>query len=675
MLQWIRGGMRDRRLQFAIRTSPSLRLVLICSALIFVSTDATYAQDECMDCHDEPDLTKVGRNGRVISLYIDLATYRASIHGDFDCIDCHQDVDPEDLPHPEHLAKVDCSMCHDDVAEVFASSIHAVALRNGAEDAPGCPDCHGHHDIFPSSDPRSKTYPLNLASTCAVCHADPRIVKKYAIPVGNPLEAYENSVHGVALMSESNFDAATCSSCHGSHDIKTMANPQSTIYWTNVAATCGKCHPQIATQFEASVHGTAVRQGIRQAPVCTDCHGEHGVTSPENPSSPVHPLRVSKYTCERCHASEQMNQRYGIAAGRVSTFENSYHGLAIKGGSVAAANCASCHGIHNILPSTDPNSLVNPANLQSTCGRCHPKISENVTLGPVHLTSSSTPGRVVQVVRRIYIYMIIVVIGGMIVHNVFDFAGRIRRRRWLRSHGVPSHVYQSEVLHVRWSTDERVQHWILAASFFLLVVTGFALKYPEVWWAKEFVGFGWLFNLRGLVHRIAGASFLVLGIYHLYYMFFTRRGRSLTRAMAILARDIRDVSDNVLYYSGLRTSPPRFDHFNYMEKVEYYALLWGTVVMGCTGLMLWFNEITLALFPRWVIDLVTVVHLYEAWLATLAIAVWHFYFVIFNPDVYPVNTSMINGYISDEHLRDEYSLEWERLHRPTESKTSAPSEE
>jgi formate dehydrogenase gamma subunit len=646
----------------------------IVATLCFVPGTAP-AQDECMECHEDPDLTKAGPAGQLISLYVDLFKFRGSIHGDFDCVDCHADTDPDDLPHDEDLDKVDCSMCHDDAMEEYKESIHAVSLSKGAIDAPTCADCHGHHDIYPSTDRRSSTYILNLASTCASCHADPKLVDKYHIPVRDPLRAYVQSVHGVALMTEENFDAATCTSCHGSHKIRTMADPKSTIYWANVSSTCGQCHPEISEQFDKSVHGVAVSQGVRGAPVCTDCHGEHGVKPIDSPESPVHPLRVSEDTCERCHASEMMTERYGIAGGRVSTFEDSYHGLAIKGGSLSAANCASCHGIHNILASSDPNSLVNPANLPRTCGQCHPNATENVAKGPVHLTSTTTPGRIVRLVQSIYIYMIIVVIGGMIIHNVFDFVRRIQRRRWLKSHGVPSHVYQIEQFHVRWHGNERIQHWSLAISFALLVVTGFALKYPDVWWAREFVGFEWLFKLRGLLHRIAGAFFLVLSFYHLHYVIFTRRGRSLTRAFAIGMQDIRDIFANIFYYIGIKKSPPRFDHFNYMEKVEYYALVWGTIVMGVTGLMLWFDEWTLAFFPRWTVDLVTVIHLYEAWLATLAIIVWHLYFVIFNPDVYPVNKTMITGKISDEELRDEYFLEWRRLHAaPAGQNTSGDDE-
>jgi formate dehydrogenase gamma subunit len=250
----------------------------------------------------------------------------------------------------------------------------------------------------------------------------------------------------------------------------------------------------------------------------------------------------------------------------------------------------------------------------------------------------------------------------MIVHNTLDFIRRIQKRRWLKDHGVPSHIYQSVLYHLRWTIKERTQHWILVISFFLLVITGFALRYPEAWWVRYFVGSEWLFNLRGLIHRISGAVFLILGFYHLYYMLFTRRGRSVTRAFNTGLQDAREMMHNLLYFVGIRKSPPRFEHFNYMEKMEYYALVWGSVVMGVTGVLLWFKDFTLTVFPRWIIDLLTVIHLYEAWLATLAIIVWHLYFVIFNPDIYPMNTAMVTGEISDEALRDEYPLEWERVH-------------
>lgn len=215
--------------------------------------------------------------------------------------------------------------------------------------------------------------------------------------------------------------------------------------------------------------------------------------------------------------------------------------------------------------------------------------------------------------------------------------------------------------YLRWTQNERIQHWTLAVSFILLVITGFALKYPESWWVRSFAGIEWLFDLRGLLHRIAGAVFLALGVYHVVYLAATERGRRLWSAFIPRMQDLRHFTQNIGFNLGLRKQAPQFDHFSYMEKAEYFALLWGAVIMGVTGLMLWFENITLTFFAKWVIDLVTVIHLYEAWLATLAIVVWHFYYVIFNPDVYPLNTSMVDGKISEKEMRDEYFMEWQRL--------------
>ncbi len=215
--------------------------------------------------------------------------------------------------------------------------------------------------------------------------------------------------------------------------------------------------------------------------------------------------------------------------------------------------------------------------------------------------------------------------------------------------------------YIRWTVNERIQHWFMAISFIILVLTGFALKHPDAWWVHPFSGIEWVFDLRGLLHRIAGAVFVLLGIYHTYYILATRRGRSLGIAFLPGMQDLRNFSQNILYNFGLSKSPPKFGHFSYMEKAEYLALIWGAIIMGVSGLMLWYEDITLILFPKWVIDLLTVIHLYEAWLATLAIIVWHFYYVIINPDVYPINTSMVNGKVSEKEMQEEYYLEWHEL--------------
>ncbi len=213
----------------------------------------------------------------------------------------------------------------------------------------------------------------------------------------------------------------------------------------------------------------------------------------------------------------------------------------------------------------------------------------------------------------------------------------------------------------RWTRGERYQHWILAISFIILVITGFALKYPEAAWVQPLLLLEGEFALRGWMHRIAAVVMVVLSFYHLGYMVFTPRGRFLLKAFVPSRVDWTDFKANLNFMLGKRSTAPEFDHFSYMEKAEYWALVWGTLVMAITGFLLWFENTALQIFPLWMMDVFTVIHLYEAWLATLAIIVWHFYYVIFNPEVYPLNQSMVDGMMSEHEMEREHGRELARL--------------
>lgn len=227
--------------------------------------------------------------------------------------------------------------------------------------------------------------------------------------------------------------------------------------------------------------------------------------------------------------------------------------------------------------------------------------------------------------------------------------------------------------YLRWTRLERYQHWILAVSFTVLAITGFALKYPEAAWVQPFLLFEGSFALRGWTHRIAALVFMGLSVYHVGYMLFNARGRMQLKALAPARQDWFDLKANWRFLLGQRATPPDFERFSYMEKAEYWALVWGTVVMAVTGFLLWFENFALKIFPFWMMEVFTVIHLYEAWLATLAIFVWHFYAVIFNPEVYPLNQSMINGYMTESEMEREHGLELARLKAAEEnSEPDAP---
>jgi cytochrome b subunit of formate dehydrogenase len=177
------------------------------------------------------------------------------------------------------------------------------------------------------------------------------------------------------------------------------------------------------------------------------------------------------------------------------------------------------------------------------------------------------------------------------------------------------------------------------------------------------------FELRSLIHRVSAVVMLATCFYHLGYLLFTPRGRQLVRDLWWRPSDLRDAIGLVRYNVGLSKEKPRLDRFSYVEKAEYWALVWGTLVMAVTGIIMWFDNTFIGLLTKLGYDVSRTIHFYEAWLATLAILVWHFYFVIFNPDSYPMNTAWLNGMLTEREMEEEHPLELERLR---ESRASSP---
>jgi cytochrome b subunit of formate dehydrogenase len=254
----------------------------------------------------------------------------------------------------------------------------------------------------------------------------------------------------------------------------------------------------------------------------------------------------------------------------------------------------------------------------------------------VHVLPEQRQQAVVFWVRRLYIWLIWIVIGGMLLHNLLDL-----RRKMLTPMVRP--VIPAAERPVRMNAGFRIAHAVLMASFVVLAYTGFALKWPEGWWARPLVAWEESLALRGLIHRIAAVAMLAAFAFHFVHVAVSRRARACIFAMLPGKADLKELWERLLWFVGKRREMPRSPAVGYPEKAEYLALMWGTAVMAVTGFLLWFENFTLRNFPKWVADLSTVVHFYEAILATLAILVWHFYFVIFDPLVYPMDTAWLNG--------------------------------
>jgi hypothetical protein len=336
---------------------------------------------------------------------VDEAAVKASVHGRLDCVACHRTAT---APHEERLPAVRCAECHarargalsqgvhgsskaqaavraptctachgthavSPVAslgieacatchkrqvEVYQESIHARSRRAGASEAATCRSCHGEaHALLAKGDARSPTYHLNLPRTCAQCHADPELARRYNIPVANVYQLYMDSIHGRALTRSGLLVSANCSDCHGAHGIRPRTEPASRVFRTNVPRTCGGCHAGVLTAYAESVHGTALARGDAAAPVCTDCHSAHQIRRVEAAPWQLEAIRE----CGTCHEES------------LKTYRDTFHGKVTALGYTRVAKCSDCHGAHTILPPSDPRSSVSPARLVTTCRQCHPQ--------------------------------------------------------------------------------------------------------------------------------------------------------------------------------------------------------------------------------------------------------------------------------------------------------------
>lgn len=646
------------------------------------------SSNKCLTCHLSEDWYKNKYKGQNPSIVGFIEKNVHSVHSRIQvngkeaaqCADCHGDhtanikLDPKLATSREKQVET-CGKCHPNERADYESSNHGKAYKEGFKSAPICSDCHGEHGIELITDSRSPVGRKEQVKVCLNCHVNNEEVKARVIPSAKFIASYEMSAHGM-LSKNGNTSAAVCSDCHTAHKVLTGSDPQSSVNIRQIPQTCSKCHQNISKEYSESIHGVSFQKGNIQSPVCTTCHGEHEILPPTDPKSPVAPANVSSKICETCHNSVALNSKYGLASGRIKSYKDSYHGLATTAGDTKAANCASCHGVHDIKPSSDPTSKVNKNNLAATCGKCHPGANENFTKGKVHIDVREEENGILYFISNFYIIMIIVVVGGMFVHNLIDLIKKSKIKFEKRRYQTIEHRFGTG-LYLRMTVQERIQHAMLMISFIVLVITGFMLKFPNAWWVvpfrnniPEFV------EVRGILHRIAAVVMVAASIYHLIYITFTQRGRELIRDLMPKVKDLHDAIGVMKFNLGLSKVKPKLDRFSYVEKSEYWALVWGTIVMTLTGIVLWFENYFLGLTSKLFTDISLYIHYYEAWLAALSILIWHIYFVIFNPDVYPMNLAWIKGTLSEEEMAEEHPLELERIkQRQKEEEAKKEAEE
>ena len=402
---------------------PALRILALAAALAAASA-AGYAasDDDCLACHGDKDQ----KSAKGTSVFVDAEKFKASIHGqaEIGCVGCHADLAKvKDFPHAAPLKPAACAACHLKEDAALRASVHLQPHRAENPIVVGCADCHGSHDIRSKDDSESSVYAINIPETCLRCHAE-----RVKIKNGNAfVQQYTQSAHYRALEKAGLSLSANCVTCHGGHDVKAMGDPQARVSRKAIIRTCGRCHVGIEKNYLEGVHGKDYLKGSKDVPVCTDCHSEHAILAPTDVSSRVYTTKVAQ-VCARCHDDERLGRQYGLLTSRLKSYSDSYHGTASKFGETRVANCASCHGFHDIRTSADPKSPINAGNLAATCGQCHPGAGTNFAKGKIHVVSTATENKSGHVIKIVYIVAIAGLISVFILFILADLFHRIRSR-------------------------------------------------------------------------------------------------------------------------------------------------------------------------------------------------------------------------------------------------------
>ena len=236
---------------------------------------------------------------------------------------------------------------------------------------------------------------------------------------------------------------------------------------------------------------------------------------------------------------------------------------------------------------------------------------------------------------------------------------------------------EGERMFVRFGKNFRSQHLLMLLSVILLIVTGIPLKFPSFGISKFIILdiFGGIQNST-LIHRIAAVGLIIVGAWHCGYIIVSRVGRRDFFLMIPKLQDAKDGFQTIMFFLGRRAAGPKFNRFSFIEKFDYWAVYWGMVIMIGSGLILWFKEN----FSKDIFDIAREAHSDEGLLATLAIIIWHFYNVHFNPDVFPMSWVWWHGKLSESEMKHHHPLEYAEIinaerEKLTESEQELPPTE
>jgi len=563
-----------------------------------------YPNEVCLSCHGNEGFGVPGADGKMRSLYVVKERFEQSVHGKRLCVECHKDI--AEIPHQAGVRKVSCVTCHE---EVWAN-----AQKEG------------------------KTQEFARLGV-----------------VVDQIEHYMKSIHARPNKQDQSYTNATCYDCHDAHYVYPPGSKARADWHLSIPSVCGKCHSEQRAQYVDSVHGRLNLAGNAAAPVCSDCHTTHDVDRPKLDAIRLVIIR----NCGKCHSEN------------LKSYADTYHGQVTSLGYTYTASCFDCHNNHDIQRVNHPKSTVYPANRLQTCRKCHAGATAGfVTFEPHANTHDFKRYPYMWVVSKFMIALIVGVFLFFWTHSALWFYREYRERKEGKSR---PHVLTSQVSHLKEKYYRRFRPvWTLAHLFFALALmvlslTGMAAFYAETAWAQSIVRFLGGPRVAALIHR--GAAVIILGIFLAHVVYFIAHLAPRWRTFKWFGhtsfvpswQDFKDIQAMFRWFFG-KGPRPVFGRWSYWERFDYWAPFWGLTIVGGSGLMLWFKELTAAVWPGWIFNIATLAHGEEAFLAIVFLFTVHFFNNHFRPDkLPPPDISMFTGVLPLEEFAREHTLEYEEL--------------
>jgi len=730
----------------------------------------------CGKCHREG--APVARTYNISEHNI-LENYSEGIHGEglfkrglivtATCNDCHGNhlVLPHTSPNStisiNNIAST-CMKCHAEIEKVHTKIIKEELWEKEPGAIPACTDCHPPHkvnvqNIVATISDRSclgcheredvhkvvngqmvslKVDPVDISNSvhkninCVKCHADVSTTLARPCETARRVDCsnchaevsnvFAISGHGRAY-EQKHENAPYCTTCHGTHIVKSRYDDTSPTYRTAIPKLCGDCHREDGkanintdlkekdayNDYSMSVHGKGLTEkGLLPSAVCTDCHTTHYVLREDDERSSVHPHNIpatcatchkgiydeyiksehaitvqdkkKKYpTCADCHSAHEiaditqdvfMNQvtkQCGTCHEDLSeTYLETYHGKAYQLGYLKSAKCSDCHGAHNIYRSSNPKSMISSQNIVETCKQCHPDANQRFTGYLTHATHHNKAKYPVLYYTFWGMTSLLVVVFGFFgIHLLLWLPRSFQLMRKKKEHKAVA----GEVYHIRrFSQSQRITHLFVIFSFILLALTGMSLKFANMPWANFLAKLLGGVEAAGNFHRFAAVITFGYFVFHIYSLIKTKLRKKTgwgnfifgKNSLMFNKQDLKDFWSTFKWFIGLGPKPG-YGRWTYWEKFDYFAVFWGVAVIGFSGLILWFPEFFTRIFPGWLINVAMIIHSDEALLAVGFIFTIHFFNTHLRPDAFPMDKVIFTGTVPEEEYKHDRPREYEEL--------------